>query len=541
MPLEQASSKADSLAHGLSLQQRCRELDLFFWLCNDQGAVSQPPEETGPVGQWLGSPALHHHIESAVKAYAAEPPPEAVELFEGCWAVVFKLDHHSASAGVGVALAVTPRALESERFEQIAAEAALDSHQARQAWEPFVRHGVGDLPYLAKVLRWCSDDLVQTGRDTQAIDEFSAQLLQSYEEANFHFLLARLITDLSNPAETLQTICKQLKATLPFRWVMVRFNQQNNCVADELAGRFFVAGTLPCGEKRLHAVVDDMLTQQLQQRWVQQLNPATSELARLSGAEVIAEPIYHQDEVAGCLLAGNKEEENQDASSQETQFLEAVTGYLAVFHENIFRFEQQQKIFYGTIRAFTSSIDAKDNYTHGHSERVALMSAKLAQAMGISEQECKRVHISGLLHDIGKIGVPEAVLCKTGRLTAEEFTVIKKHPTIGYNILKGIPSLLDTLSGVLYHHERWDGRGYPEGLKGHTIPLMGRVLALADAFDAMSSDRSYRSAMTREKVLSEIREGAGTQFDPELAKLFLALDLTEYDQMILAHQAGQFF
>lgn len=132
-------------------------------------------------------------------------------------------------------------------------------------------------------------------------------------------------------------------------------------------------------------------------------------------------------------------------------------------------------------------------------------------------------------------------MVKRGRLTDEEFEHIKKHPTIGYNILKDIPPMHDVLPGVLYHHERWDGKGYPEGLSRTDIPLYGRLLALADTFDAMSSTRSYRPALPRHKVLEEIRRCAGTQFDPVLAELFVTLDLAEYDQMIRHHQAREPF
>src|SRR5690606_26088192 len=157
---------------------------------------------------------------------------------------------------------------------------------------------------------------------------------------------------------------------------------------------------------------------------------------------------------------------------------------------------------------------AKDRYTCGHSERVAMLARRIAQAAGLSGPQAERVHICGLLHDVGKIGVPEAVLCKPGRLNDEEFALITQHPAIGHRILKDIPMLEDVLPGVLHHHERFDGRGYPSGLAGQQIPLIARIIALADTFDAMSSTRSYRPAMPRERVLAEITREAGSQLDP---------------------------
>jgi len=139
------------------------------------------------------------------------------------------------------------------------------------------------------------------------------------------------------------------------------------------------------------------------------------------------------------------------------------------------------------------------------------------------------------VHDVGKIGVPESTLCKAGRLTDVEFEQIKLHPQIGHDILKDIPQFADVLPGVLYHHERYDGKGYPAGLKGDDIPLIARIIGLADSFDAMSSTRTYRSAMDREKVMQEIADCAGVQFDPRLAEVFHTIDFTIYDRLVIKH------
>jgi HD-GYP domain-containing protein (c-di-GMP phosphodiesterase class II) len=154
----------------------------------------------------------------------------------------------------------------------------------------------------------------------------------------------------------------------------------------------------------------------------------------------------------------------------------------------------------------------------------------------MDKQLVEQYRIAGLVHDVGKIGVPEAVLTKPGRLTDEEFDQIKLHPQIGHNILRDIPSLAPVLPGVLSHHERWDGRGYPHRIAGEEIPLIARVLALADTFDAMSSNRSYRPALPREKVLAEILRCGGTQFDPALSPVFVQLDLADFDEALQQHR-----
>jgi diguanylate cyclase (GGDEF)-like protein len=176
-----------------------------------------------------------------------------------------------------------------------------------------------------------------------------------------------------------------------------------------------------------------------------------------------------------------------------------------------------------TIQALAAAVDAKDSYTNGHSERVARYASELAAFCGLSEEEVDRVFRCGTLHDVGKIGVPDAILQKPGRLDPEEYRVMETHPVLGEMIVAKVPQLADLLSGVRHHHERWDGCGYPDKVAGEAIPMIARILALADTFDAMTSDRPYRKGMEVAIALGEIEKCAGKQFDPELAKSFVAM------------------
>jgi HD-GYP domain-containing protein (c-di-GMP phosphodiesterase class II) len=178
---------------------------------------------------------------------------------------------------------------------------------------------------------------------------------------------------------------------------------------------------------------------------------------------------------------------------------------------------------YAAVRALAEAVDAKDRYTRGHSQRVAEYAKELAQACGFDAGFVELVYVAGTLHDVGKIGVPDEVLNKTSRLTEGEFAQIKLHPELGERIVAQIPELRDTLPGIRSHHERYDGRGYPDGLAGEAIPLIARILTVADAFDAMTSDRSYRLGMSEAHAISQIAEGAGTHFDPDLAQRFVVL------------------
>ena len=191
--------------------------------------------------------------------------------------------------------------------------------------------------------------------------------------------------------------------------------------------------------------------------------------------------------------------------------------------ENLF--EEQEEFSVQVIETLVGTIDAKDKYTNGHSVRVAKYSKMIAERLGKSQEECKQIYYVGLLHDIGKIGIPDEIINKTSRLTDEEFAVIKTHPDVGYNLLNKLSKIENVSVGAHYHHERFDGRGYPEGLKGEEIPEIARIIAVADTYDAMTSNRSYRNAMSQEKVRSELEKGKGTQFDAKFADVMLEIDL----------------
>lgn len=206
----------------------------------------------------------------------------------------------------------------------------------------------------------------------------------------------------------------------------------------------------------------------------------------------------------------------------EASLFNAAAVMLATHARNVALFREKEKLLVGVVRALINAIDAKDSYTCGHSDRVARIARRLAQEVGLPPAECERVYLAGLLHDIGKIGVPDEVLLKPGGLTEEEFAQIKKHPEIGHSILRHVDQLSDLLPGVLHHHETIDGCGYPHALSGEQIPLLGRILAVADSYDAMTSSRPYRTAMPMDKAEEILHSGAGTQWDEGIVEMFFS-------------------
>lgn len=185
-----------------------------------------------------------------------------------------------------------------------------------------------------------------------------------------------------------------------------------------------------------------------------------------------------------------------------------------------------KELFYKTIKSISSALDSKDPYTHGHSLRVTLYSLILAKEIGLDDKLLEEIETAGLLHDIGKIAIPQCILCKPGKLTDEEFAVMKSHPNNSEKMILSIKKLAGISSWLKAHHERWDGKGYPDGLIGEQIPLSSRIVAIADTYDAMTSTRSYRKALEHEVAIEEIKRCSGSQFDPNLAGKFIELEET---------------
>lgn len=244
---------------------------------------------------------------------------------------------------------------------------------------------------------------------------------------------------------------------------------------------------------------------------------------------LVAVTVGNQEHFLGHLVGVNRSPEDHaeglpvydpEFGSGEVGLLEEAAILLLTQAHNIQLLIQSNELFLGTLQAMTSAIDARDTYTQGHSERVARLSFELARILGLSDEASQEIYLAGILHDIGKIGIPDSVLLKNGPLTDDEFKIIQLHPEIGYRIVEQLGHLQFVLPGILYHHERWDGRGYPHSLRGESIPLMARIMAVADAFDAMTSSRPYRSAMTIEKAEGIINAGKAQQWDAQIVDCF---------------------
>ena len=230
-------------------------------------------------------------------------------------------------------------------------------------------------------------------------------------------------------------------------------------------------------------------------------------------------PLIVRGEAIGVLNVGTKRPSAYTTDNLST--LEKLAAQISVALENSRLLSDLEELFIGTVKSLSSAIDAKSKWTAGHSERVTKYALDIGREIGLSETELKDLELAGLLHDVGKIGTYESILDKPGKLTDEERTIMQQHPVMGAEILAPIKQLKDIIPGVKYHHEFYDGTGYPEGLKGEAIPLHARILTVADTVDAMGADRPYREGRAMDVIIAELKRCSGTQFDPKVAEAFL--------------------
>lgn len=574
------------------LRHRLREIGMSLFVCSDTGMLPPAPAEPNPTAELRAeqhlSNLLHNSafIADALRRHATGPDgwgshsePRASEMVPGLWFAPIPLlarprHRHGERAGYVVVVVVTAKLLTpgNEHLAAMCQSARVDVELVRRRLRslPPAPDDPSEVARLLALASFLYEDHMELTTHNLELESTGRQLAESYEEISLLYSIIQNMTapGMQQPERFVAICCDELLDTLPYAWIGAQLAVDPHRLK-QLSGRLFLAGEVPLQARAMRRVTMELLdsvmpdvpmvlepgqccirTQRARAAQgggsagagtIRSNAQASTDPFAALGRSVLVHPVTgggERQEVVGILIAGGKQGPDQTASNVDMKLLGAVASHMAIFIENAALYEDLNAMFLGTLEALTASIDAKDRYTCGHSQRVAHLTQQLARVIGLDEHQVKRMHIAGLVHDVGKIGVPESLLLKPGKLTEEEFAWIKKHPEMGYRILKDIPQLKDILPGVLHHHERWDGGGYPRGLKGEEIPQVARLIGLADAFDAMSSTRTYRSGMQREQVLDEIMQCAGSQFDPALAAAFVELDFQEYDRLVAEHHAG---
>lgn len=524
----------DSDTHSV-LRERMAGLGILPWRLSARGRVMQSPKVSVVQAAWLCNQHLIERFESAVAEVITSGEGDRLTLFPGCSVVLLPVRARRRVSEWTAAMFLTPELFASEEFAEACRRVHIDPVAAKKALTPLATFGNAEIDRLANLLPAMADDLTRLDRDGAALEGFSRTLAEAYEHIELTHRLAGRMRQLHEPEQFLQDSVDGIMDATSFGWVALYLNAQPGADSTE-EPMLLHAGAFPATLAGIQELIESGTIGHDDADESEILSDARVEKLVGEQDQLIVLPIHRSKKIVGAVLAGDKHGDDPQVSTFDTRIIDTVGSFARSYYEIVCLLHEQQEMFLGSLHAITAALDAKDSYTQGHSERVAYLAAELARVVGLSEEEIERIHIAGLMHDVGKIGVPEAVLCKPGELTNEEFDAIKQHPRIGHDILAGIPQLADILPGVLWHHERIDGRGYPDGLSGEDTPLIARILSIADTFDAMSSNRSYRSALTREKVLAEIAAVGGSQLDADLAARFVELDFAEYDRMVARHK-----
>lgn len=390
--------------------------------------------------------------------------------------------------------------------------------------------------YISHIVNEIADNFLASETIPLQIEKFGNELSRAYEEIILLYNLSTNMKVTQSNASYLQMACDQLTQLVQVEGIAIFIDR----VIDGQRQLALSAGSGVISVDPVQADILQMhLLSELQEGKEALVDSCQEGDFKYHWPEtvrnILSVPLGDEQRMRGFLVATNVRDK-EDFDTTDIKLFTSVANQCLVFIENNRLFDELKELFVGCLKALTNSIDAKDQYTRGHSERVAFISRwiaeHLAQVRPFSDIQIHNTYLAGLLHDIGKIGISESVLRKNGRLTDEERMVIQAHPKIGAGILSGIRQMEEVVPGVLGHHERMDGKGYPNGLKADRIPIIARIISLADAFDAMTSRRVYRDAMNLSKALTIIENGIGTQFDEEIARVFLNSDIDKLWRVI---------
>ena len=346
------------------------------------------------------------------------------------------------------------------------------------------------------------------------LDQLSEQLEQTYEEISLLHTLSRNLQISRKPGD-LAVLCLERMTSL--------IDAEGHAVCLHAPGEepaFLTHGVPPFRPDEVGPLLAAFEPHDWGQPLVRNHLDAAPAGRRWDGLRnLVVAPIREGRHRYGWIVSANLPH-GREFGTVEASLLNTLGTILGTHVRNIDLYREHEDLLLSFVRSMVSALDAKDAYTRGHSERVALVARRIGRQMGLPDGEVQTIHLSGLLHDVGKVGIDDRILRKNGPLTDEEFEQVKRHPMIGYQILSGLKNLRHVLPGVRNHHENYDGSGYPDGLKGDEISLLARILAVADGYDAMGSDRPYRKGMPAEKIDGIFRRGAGTQWDPAVVDAF---------------------
>jgi HD-GYP domain-containing protein (c-di-GMP phosphodiesterase class II) len=520
-----------------SLAARFRPNGLFVALLRADGSVAWHDPQAGMFFQRFVLPLLQYGDpgDGNVKQNICGVAPGSIAInadLPGVLLAAIGYGQRRQSNAVIVLAAKASTFKLSEDVVRVCSRLGLDGIWLSQAADELPTYLDESIQRHARMLLAMTRDQMRLENLQGELDSLSGQLSDTYEELSLVYQISSGMRINRRANDFFKQVCLDVLEVMGVQGMGVALIGEHAASQEPV-----LYGPLSLPPGTVHRLAEELLPILCARKSPLLLNQLSQHknFAWLSenARQILAVPLQRQEQVLGCLFALNKLEGEFD--SQDSKLLTSISNESAIYLENALLFDDVHGLMMGLLHSLTSAVDAKDAYTCGHSERVAILAKQLTLEAGLPDALAERVYMAGLLHDVGKIGVPENVLQKTGRLTPDEFEKMKKHPEIGARILKDIKQINDLLPGVLHHHERFDGQGYPAGLTSDNIPLMGRIICLADCFDAMTSNRTYRKALPLEVALMEIRRCSGTQFDPVLTESFLRIGAEKFRELLRAH------
>ncbi|HWB12921.1 MAG TPA: HD domain-containing phosphohydrolase [Pirellulales bacterium] len=483
----------------------------------------------GQTGEPIELAAEHRRIEWATRAelcreVARRQRPETIDENDPWLMLAIPLPSSDERPLVAVGVLLSRRPGDDRDAERLA---SLLGAGAAETAKWIARQTPGEAELLERLALLAHEKLAAESRVDQLeseVEKLSAHLGSTFEEISLLYRLTHNLKLSANDEELGRRAMGWLAEVVPADSIALQLIPIGDTDPHVSGSRsqplLLTLGACPLSADDFTSLVEELeLHAQSRPVVVNHLPQETFGWRFPEIRELVIVPVAEGERLFGWLAVFNHSLGGEFGTA-EASLLGSVGTMLGIHSGNIDLYRQQADLLAGVVKAMSSAIDAKDPYTRGHSDRVARVAVRLAEELGCDSETIKTIYLSGLLHDIGKIGINEDVLRKTGKLTSQEFEHIKTHVVVGYRILADLPNMSDVRPVVLHHHEAWDGGGYPHGLAREEIPYLARIVAVADSYDAMASDRPYRPGMSDANLDEILRTGSGKQWDPKVVEAF---------------------